>query len=132
MKTFELIPTIKCGEVSFHTDRTSVRTSLGRYKTFRKSRTSENTTDDFGYCHTYYNQSEQLIAIEFFPETDLRYEGYELFKLTSAELASLICSNDAETIDDSYYLTSKKLGIGAEFDENKVNSILVCTSDYYD
>lgn len=87
---FELVPTIKCGELAFLTDRVNVRKLLGKYSTFTKSRSSENSTDDFGFCHVYYNMSNQLIAIEFFLEADLRLCGEKLFLLSAEGLANLL------------------------------------------
>ena len=75
---FELEPTIKCGELIFLADRANVRKLLGKFSTFIKSKFSENSTDDFGYCHAYYNKSDQLIAIEFFRKQiyDLKERNY--------------------------------------------------------
>ncbi len=128
---FELVPTIKCGELVFLTDRANVRKLLGKHSTFKKSKLSENTTDDFGFCHVYYNTSNQLIAIEFFPEADLRLYENELFLLTAKEMANLLKLHDEAVVVDEYSILSKSLGICAEIDEDDIKSILVCTADYY-
>ena len=128
---FELVPTVKCSELAFLTDRSNVRKLLGKYSTFKKSKLSENTTDNFGFCHVYYNTTNQLIAIEFFPEADLRLYGEKLFLLTAEELANLLKSYDKAVVVDEYSVLSKALGIGAEIDESEIKSILVCTADYY-
>ncbi|MDR1042614.1 MAG: hypothetical protein LBL54_01765 [Clostridiales Family XIII bacterium] len=132
MKTFVLIPTIKCGEIEFLSNRARVRSLLGTYKTFLKSNTSENTTDDFGYCHAYYDSSNRIIAIEFFPEANLQYNEITLFLLTAKELTKLLESNDRDIQADNYSVLSRKLGICAEIDDDEIKSILVCTADYYD
>lgn len=128
---FELEPTIKCGELIFLADRANVRKLLGKFSTFIKSKFSENSTDDFGYCHAYYNKSDQLIAIEFFPEADLRFKGEKLFSLSVSYLSNLLKSYDEAVIIDEYSIFSKVLGICAEIDEGDIKSILVCTADYY-
>lgn len=128
---FELVPTVKCGELDFLTDRANVRLLLGKYDTFIKSKSSENATDDFGFCHAYYNTSDQLIAIEFFPEADLRFNGEKLFLLSANELSNLIKTHDEVVVIDEYSVFSKKLGICTEIDEGDIKSILVCTADYF-
>lgn len=111
---FEIVPTIKCGELDFLTDRVNVRKLLCKHSTFTKSKSSENSTDDFGFCHVYYNTSNQLIAIEFFLEADLRLYGEKIFWLSAEELANLLKSYDEAVIIDEYYILSKALGICAE------------------
>lgn len=129
---FELVPTIKCGELAFLTDRENVRLLLGKYDTFIKSKYSENSTDDFDFCHAYYNTSNQLIAIEFFPEADLRLYEEKLFMLPVEELENLLKLYDDAVVKDEYSIFSKPLGICAEIYEGDIKSILVCTADYYD
>ena len=129
---FELVPTVKCGDIIFLTERSNVRLLLGKYNTFKKSESSENSTDDFGFCHAYYNTYDQLIAIEFFPEADLRFNEKKLFMLSVKELASLLKTFDEAIVIDEYSIFSKALGICAEIDECDIKSILVCTADYYE
>jgi len=129
---FELVPTVKCGELDFLTDRANVRLLLGKYDTFIKSKSSEKATDDFGFCHVYYNKFDQLIAIEFFPEADLQFSGEKLFLLPAKELVNLVKSYDEKVVIDEYSVFSKDLGISAEIDEGYIKSVLVCTADYYD
>ena len=131
MKTFTLVPAEKCGELDFFADRKIVRKSFGKHREFLKSKSSENSTDDFGFCHAYYNVADQLIAIEFFPEAKLYYNEQELFTLTAAGLIKLLKTKDAVTTADDYAVLSKKLGIGAEIDAGEIKSILVCTADYF-
>ena len=129
---FELNPTIKCGEFNFYAERANVRLHLGKFKTFVKSKTSENSTDDFGFCHTYYDVSDCLIAIEFFPEADLLYDGIALFKQKPDKLTDILKLKDTAVYADDYSIMSKKLGICAEIGDGQVKSILVCTDNYYD
>ena len=131
MKILELVPTVKCGELDFLADRKTVQETLGKHKKFFKSKSSENSTDDFGVCHAYYNTANQLIAIEFFPEAQVHYSGQELFKLTAAELIRLLKKKDSAATADDYAVLSKKLGISAEIDAGEIKSILVCTADYF-
>lgn len=109
-----------------------MRKLLGKYNTFIKSKYSENSTDDFGFCHVYYNTYNQLIAIEFFPEADLRFNVEKLFSLSAKELANLVKPYDESVVIDEYSVFSKALGICAEIDEGDIKSVLVCTADYYD
>jgi len=131
METFMLVPTERCGDLDFLADRKTVRETLGKHKKFFKSKSSENSTDDFGFCHAFYSPADQLIAIEFFPEAELHYNGQELFELTAAELVKLLTTKDTATTADDYAITSKKLGISAEIDEGEIKSILACRADYF-
>ncbi len=54
---------LEFGDVEFGMDRETVRSRLGKYTEFKKSEDSENTTDDFGFCHVYYDSENRLIDI---------------------------------------------------------------------
>jgi hypothetical protein len=129
---FEIVPIVKCGDLIFLTDRANVRLLLGKYNTFKKSKTSENLTDDFEFCHAYYNTFDQLIAIEFFPEADLRFSGEKLFSLSAKELVNMLKTFDEAVVMDEYSIFSKALGICVEIDEGDIKSVLVSTADYYE
>jgi len=128
---FILIPTKKCGDIDFYADRKLVRSLLGKYETFTKSKTSVNSCDDFGFCHSYYDKSNRLIALEFFPESVLVLDDISLFVQTPNDLINLLKLKDSNLYVDEYSILSKILGIGIDLTENHINSILVCTHDYY-
>jgi hypothetical protein len=133
MKTFEIIPTVSCGNVEFLTERKKVRKVFGKCKSFLKGGISNNSADDFGFCHAYYNSENQLIAIEFFNEDiGLLYKNKNLFAMEYEELKDFLTSEDVGIIVDSNGLISPKLQIGITADENNVECILVAMSGYYD
>ena len=132
MNQYTLIPTISYGNITFNSERSSVRSYFGKYKTFTKSKLSENTTDDFGFCHTFYDPSNRLIAIELFPETSLIFDNTDLLKLTAEELVNKIIIRDENADIDTFSILSRKLGICADIEDGLIKSILICTSDYYD
>jgi hypothetical protein len=132
MRIFKIVPTVSCGGIPFFSDRETVRETLGNYTTFRKGGIAKYTTDDFGFCHAYYDGSDKLEVFEFFPEADLRFEDKALFTMTADDFVNLIRQKDKNVDADEYYLTSKKLSIGAEFSEQEIKSMLVGCEGYYD
>jgi hypothetical protein len=132
LKTFELIPMVRCGEIEFLSDRVLVRKSLGNFTVFTKSKQSENSTDNFGYCHAYYNAENKIVAIEFFTGADLEYKSYKLFELTPDGLVSLLETDDKETIVDEFSVFSRKLGVRAEKTVDEIKSVLICAPGYFD
>jgi len=52
------IPLKSVNGIKFGMKREEVRKLLGEYEEFKKSVLSTNTTDDFGYCHVYYNKNK--------------------------------------------------------------------------
>jgi hypothetical protein len=132
MKTFNLIPTVSCGEMAFLTPRDEVRMVFGEFTEFKKSKTSENSTDDFGFCHAYYNQSDELVALELFPEAVLKLDGCSLFELSPEGLFKLLSGKTKSVQRDDYSICSVALGVCAEVADGAIESILVCTEDYLD
>ena len=44
--------------VSFGTKRKAVRAVFGTAKEYKKNKFSETITDDFGFCHVFYNAED--------------------------------------------------------------------------
>jgi hypothetical protein len=132
MRIFEIVPNVSCGGISFLSDRKTVRKTLGACTTFKKGITAKNTTDDFGFCHAFYDENDNLKALEFFPEADLRLGDNTLFAMASDSFVDLVKQIDNNADADEYYLVSKSLSIGAEFSGQGIKSILVGCEGYYD
>jgi hypothetical protein len=134
MRKFILIPCVGVGDVKFGDSRETVRLKLGSYSEFKKTNTSENTSDDFGYCHAFYNKDDICTAIEFFNENiTLEYEEQSLFAQTYENLKGFILSKDNEAEIDSYGIISKILQIGVSCDGDiGIEAILVGKDGYYD
>lgn len=51
MKRIDARPLKGFNQVEFGMKRETVRNLLGTFNEFKKTEQSENTTDDFGFCH---------------------------------------------------------------------------------
>ena len=54
---FDAVPTTGVNEVKFGMNREEVRRLLGSATEFYKFDDDVNTTDDFGFCHVFYESS---------------------------------------------------------------------------
>jgi hypothetical protein len=125
---FEVTPNEAVGKVFFGADREEVRCVLNGFKgEFKKSKFSKNTTDDFGYCHVFYNRNNQCNAVEFFEKCELIYMGKDLFKISALELKKLF--PDIKEEYGSYI--SVLASVGVVFNGDTVESVLIGCKDYY-
>jgi len=132
MKVFEFIPLVSIGNVFFGEDRGKVRSNLGSYSEFRKAWFSENTTDDFGFCHVYYDMDNKCEAVEFFDSgTPIFFNGEDLFSLDYDSLKARVKEADCSVEIDESGLTSRKIQLGIYAPSNSVESILVAKEGYY-
>ena len=115
--------------VKFGMSRSEVRAVLGgKFKEFRKSKFSKNTTDDFGYCHVFYTPDDKCEAVEVFNECEVSINGKLVFPLEISSLKDQI--DDLEEDTGSYI--SKKLSIGIYAPEGTPESILFGEAGYYE
>lgn len=56
---FDAVPTTGVNEVKFGMNREKVRSLLGAVIEFYKFDDDANTTDDFGFCHVFYDQNNE-------------------------------------------------------------------------
>lgn len=122
------IPNQSVGQISFGLERNKVKDILPGFKgEFKKNKYSMNTTDDFGYCHVFYDKNDQCIAIEFFESIDLLYNNHNLFELNVNEIKRLF--NDVYEEYGSYISVNSSIGFFVE--GGKIESILLGCKDYY-
>ena len=79
--------------------------SLGEYTEFKKTKFNKNTTDDFGFCHVFYDDNDCCEALELFENAEVEYNGKLIFPSTKAEIVNII--DDIEP--DEYGGISKKI-----------------------
>lgn len=128
MMKFIIIPNKSVGEILFGIERNEVKNILTGFKgEFKKSRFSKNTTDDFGYCHVFYDSNDRCNAIEFFSKSKLIYKDLNLFDLGVDEIRELF--PDIKEEYGSYI--SQKSSIGIVFEGNAVESVLIGCENYY-
>lgn len=129
-KTWKVIPTRKVGPIQIGANRASVYSALGQPKNaFKKSKNSGNNTDNYGYCHVYYDQNDAVEAVEVFPEITLMLGGNQLSPGTLNDAAGPLSIDIKEK--GSYLDSKKSIGISFNVETQQVESILCARSGYY-
>ncbi len=124
MKLIKVIPLEEVDGIKFGTDRKIVREKLGDYSEFKKTPFSDNTTDDFGFCHVYYDDNNEFEAIEIF-DAEVYIGERKVFPVNADELSDII-----EDFDEELISVSKSIGIYAPDEEPE--SILFGRKGYYE
>lgn len=114
--------------VKFGMKRSDVRKILGNAREFKKSKFSKNTTDDFGFCHVFYNEDDECEAVEIFDDVKVYVEGTEVFP-ASIEKAKQILGQLKEE-DGNFVNVGKSVGISAS--SGKMESILFGVKGYFE
>ena len=121
-------PLIEVGGVKFGMKRADVRKIFGEATEFKKSKFSKNTTDDFGFCHVFYNVNDECEAVEIFDNTEVAIDGQVVFP-TSIDNAKKVLKNLVKD-EDGY--TDKEKSVGIYVLSGKMESILFGEMGYYD
>ena len=121
------IPLKEVNGVEFGMSRGEVRSVLGKAKEFRKTKFSKNTTDDFGYCHVFYDSNDRCEAIEIFNEVEVVVNDTVIFP-RSIKVAQTVFK---DLIEDEGCYISAELAVGITLDNDKMESILFGTKGYY-
>ncbi len=120
-------PLSEVNGVKFGMKREAVRQMLGEAREFKKSKFSKTTTDDFGYCHVFYDINDKCEAVEIFVGSEVSVNGKIIFP-TSIEGAKEIVP-DLNEDNGSFISISKSIGIYAP--SGNMESILFGVSGYY-
>lgn len=124
---FDAVPTTGVNEVKFGMNREEVRRLLGSATEFYKFDDDVNTTDDFGFCHVFYDDNNECEAIEIFDEAEVYVNGLLIFP-TDFETAKKAIGG-FEQDDEGLISISKSIGIYAP--DGDMESILFAKEDYY-
>lgn len=127
MNILKAIPLSEVNGVKFGMKRSKVRSIFGNAKEFKKSKYSKTTTDDFGFCHVFYNLNDECEAIEIFSETEVQINGISVFPKGAEALKSMF--DDLEEDEDGFISKSQSIGVYAPYD--KMESILFGCAGYY-
>ena len=128
INNINVIPLKSVGKVKFGMSRDKVRSLFGNYTEFVKNKFSKNNpTDNFGFCHVYYDTSGKCYLIEIF-DGDVYIGGTKVFPTDISTIKSVI--PDLEKSDVGY--TSRSKSIGIETDGNTVTSIAFGIRGYFD
>jgi hypothetical protein len=127
----KLIPYNGMEIVKFGDSREVVRKELGNYKEFKKSKFSKNTTDDFRFCHVFYDSENKMEAIEFFPEAQISLNEKQLFSFDYSSLKKFL--KDESIKEDDSGARFPKYGISVYVpDLEHIESIMLYAKSYYD
>lgn len=128
MKKITAIPLVGVDEVKFGMKRSEVRSIFGKATEFMKSKFSKTTTDDFGFCHVFYNLDDECEAIEIFDDVEVQIDNVTVFPAEMNTLKSML--SDVDEDDSGFICKSKSIGVYAP--EDKMESILFGCVGYYD
>lgn len=126
---FDVIPLVEVNNVRFGMARDEVRRIWGSATEFLKTQEDKITTDDFGFCHVFYDSDNCCEAIELFSENEVYINGIKVFpvnfKLALIAVPSFIKDDDG--------LISYDLSIGIYApDEENIESILFGKKNYFE
>ena len=124
---FDAVPTISVNGVAFGMSREKVRSLLGTATEFYKFADDVNTTDEFEFCHVFYDDNNKCEAIEIFDESEVYVNGSLIFP-TDFETAKKVIK-DLEEDDDGLISISKSIGIYAPCGD--MESIVFGKEGYY-
>ena len=132
----DFLPYIGTEKIKFGSTRDETRKTLGTFKEFKKNKFSKNTTDDFSFCHVFYDGENKVEAIEFFDSTEFLYEGKNLFSFQFDKLESFLGNNAITFQEDDSGLRSDAIGLsvfspGKNKGEKKIETILIYKKGYY-
>lgn len=116
------------GNVKFGMMRTDVRELLGEFTEFKKTKFSKNTTDDFEFCHVYYNKDDKCEAVEIFDTVEVIVDGQVVFPGNISGAKKVFGQLVQE--GDDYTDVVKSVGIYAP--SGKMETILFGETGYYD
>ena len=129
MKNIQVKPLETVNGIEFGSNREKVRELFGDYTEFKKSKFSKNTTDDFGYCHVFYNLQNECEAFEFFGDDIIvSVENQQFYPSTISNIKNVL----QDLKEEAGSLICKKLSIGITTDNGKVESILFGNKGYYE
>lgn len=128
MDKWIVIPLECVGKIKFGMEREKVRGLMNRnFREYKKSRFSQNTTDDFGFCQIFYDKKNVCEAVEIFEDVEVIINGTTVFP-GSTEMAYQIIPG---LVRDEYGLTSTEQSVGISVSDGKMESILFGRQGYY-
>ena len=132
MYKIEFLPYIGAGQIKLDSTRDEIRKILGAFKEFRKTKFSKNTTDDFSFCHIFYNEQNKVEAIEFFDSTEFLFKDKNLFLLSLNNLKSFFKTNSIDFIENDSGIRSDTIGLSIYSpSKEKIETILIYKKNYY-
>ena len=128
MNTICAEPLKKVDKIEFGMERDVVRKLYGEYEEFKKSEYSENTTDDFGNFHVYYDENNKCEAVEIFDDVEVTVNGEIIFPVKIEEAEKI----ESSFVRDEEGLISIEKSIGIYAPDEDMESILFGKKGYYE
>jgi hypothetical protein len=128
MDKIKVIPLKEFANVKFGMKREEVRKELGDAKEFKKTKYSKVFTDDFGFCHVYYDEKDTCEAVEFFGDVEVFVNGEKVFPGSINDCKAVF----TDLFQDGDDYTSTEYSVGIYAPNNKMESILFGVSGYYE
>lgn len=128
MRKWNVEPLICVDKIKFGIHRNTIRLLLEEpCREFKKNELAEVTTDDYGYCHIYYDSENKCVAVEIFSDIQLFIQGNLIFPGRIDNFKEQF--SDLVVIGDVYI--SKEYSIGLYAPEGVIESVLVGKQNYY-
>ena len=133
---FDIVPAVSVNNIPFGASREEVRNALGKYEEFKKDEDDKVTTDDFDFCHVFYDDENRFAAIEIFEENTVYINGRLVYPAKPSELCKL--ADDFEEDYGTNISLSLSMGTDApdededEEDEEIAESVVFAKKGYYD
>ena len=128
MNTICVEPLKKVDKIEFGMERDVVRKLYGEYEEFKKSEYSENTTDDFGSFHVYYDENDKCEAVEIFDDVEVTVNGEKIFPVKIEEAQKI----ESSLVRDEEGLISIEKSIGIYAPDENMESVLFGKKGYYE
>ena len=122
------IPLEGVENVRFGMSREEVRNIWGEAREFFKTSDSEVPTDDFGFCHVYYDESDRCEGIEIFDDAQVYVQGQLIFPIDLNDFMEIFPGFSED--DDGPYSTERSIGIYAP--DGTMESIMFAKEGYFD
>ena len=128
MEKLQVVLLESVGKIKFGMTRKEVRENYEVKGEFIKNGFSENSTNDLGFCHVYYNNEGKCEAVEVFDDVEV-YVGGKMIFPTSFEEAK----NIEKTLEeDEDGMLSIEMSIGIYGPDREMESILFGEKGYYE
>ena len=130
MKKLLVEPLKKVGEIEFGMTRDEVRNVWGDADAFMKTPDDDSLTDDFGFCHVYYDAEDKCEAVEIW-DAEVYIEDTKIYPIDmdSAEDVLNEFFDDIEADDEGIISYDYSIAITASDEE--MEGILIGKENYY-
>jgi len=129
----DFLPYFGAGQIKLDSLKEEVRKVMGAsFKEFKKTKFSKNTTDDFSFCHVFYDEQDKVEAIEFFGDSGFLFKGKNLFLSQFSDLKTFLRDNAIGFEEDDSGLRSDDIGLSVYApDKKRVETLLAYRRGYY-